>query len=407
MQNCRRSAILLALAACGDNRAAAPDAFVPSIDAPSFVEAPHPATPQMVKLSGDVLTAPRIVPIFFANDAAMQAQIEDYLHQLASSSYWGATTNEYGVGALTIAPTIVTADAPPTTDTDLAPWIGNHFDGQAGWPAQPDPQTIYAVFLPEGAVLHTSFGDSCRAFGGYHDEATGPQSQSVVFALLPRCEGGTRSPLDNLTLVTSHEMIEAATDPRAETAPGFQELDADHYVWAYTPGPEVGDMCELVPGAAQRLVGSYVVQRTWSNASAAAGHDPCVPVLAEPYIAAAPMLAETAAIDSIHTGAPSLMTHAVSIPVGTSKTIDVVLFSDAAIADYTVEAYDVAAFFGMPAELTFTWDRDTGHNGDVLHLTITRAATGTRPGLHGGSEFLLATVVHRNVQTLWSGLAGD
>jgi hypothetical protein len=389
---------MLALAACGSDhhQEAAPDAFVPPVDTPPpFQEASFGGAPQMVKVNGgSVLSAPVVVPIFFASDATMQPQVEDFLAHLSGSSYWSATTSEYGVGGLTILPTIVTTDTPPTTDTALTSWLAGHFNGQNGWPAAPDPQTIYSVFLPDGVVLHTSFGDSCQAFGAYHDEVPANGSQpSVVFSLMPRCQGG----LDTLTISTSHELIEAATDPHVESTPAYGDLDPDHYIWAYTPGAEVGDMCEYLPSAAQQLVGNYFVQRTWSNASAAAGHDPCVPVLATPFQGAAPMFTDAEPIDSYYNG--TIQTRGVQVPVGMSKTIDVQLFSDAPTGDFSVHADDVAQFLGSAAELSFTWDKQTGHNGDTLHLTITR----TKAGMGQGSEFVVVVGSGQNVTALWWG----
>jgi hypothetical protein len=394
--------IALALAACGDeHHETAPDAFVPTPDAPpAFVEMPHGTAPQMVKVSGNVLTAPKIVPIFFASDATMQAQIEDFLHQLGGSTYWTTTTSEYGVGALATLPTIVTSDTPPTTDTALTSWLGGHFNGQNGWPAAPDPQTIYAVFLPSGVVLHTSFGDSCQAFGAFHDETKTTGNTPIVYALMPRCTGPFPD-LDALTGSTSHELIEAATDPLAESAPAYQDLDADHYIWAYTPGAEVGDMCEYVGTAMQRLVGNYLVQRTWSNAAAAAGHDPCVPALAAPYMGAAPMLQDSEQIASIHSG--MVTTKGVQVPLGMSKTIDVVLFSDAPSADFSVHADDVAQFMGGSPELSFAWDQLSGHNGDTLHVTVTRSAN----GMGGGSEFVIVVRNGQSTPALWWGFAAN
>lgn len=395
------AAALAALAACGDNSAAPPDAFVPPpVDAaPPFMEAAHGTVPQMVKMSGDVLTTPKVVPIFFANDATMQAQVENFLGMLPGSSYWSATTSEYGVGPIQVEPTIVTTDTPPTTDTDLATWIAGHFTGTNGWPAAPDPQAIYAVYLPEGVVLHTGFGDSCQAFGGYHDETATAAQQPVIYALMPRCTGG--SELDELTVVTSHELIEAATDPRVETAPAYGDLDPDHYIWAYTPGAEVGDMCEYLGSAAQHLVGTYLVQRTWSNAAALAGHDPCVPALSGAYMAAAPMLTDSVPLDSIYGG--TIMTKGVEVPVGTSKTIDVNFFTDVPTESFSVAAVDVASFGGPDPELTFSWDNQFGTNGAVRHLTITRAKAAAMQG----SEFLLVVVRGHVQQSLWWGFAGN
>jgi hypothetical protein len=385
-------------AACGGSHETGLDA--PAADAPSaFVEAPHGTVPQLVKLTGAVLTAPNIVPIFFANDTDMQAKVEDFAAQLATSAYWPATTTEYGVGSLTVRATIVTTDTPPATDTALDSWLAHHFDGQHGWPATPDPQTIYSVFLPDGAVLHTSSGDSCDAFAAYHDEATTPTGLPVVYALVPRCHYGDL--VDAVTDSASHEWIEAATDPRVETALAFGDVDADHYIWAYTPGGETGDMCEYLDNASQRLVGPYLVQRTWSNAAAIAGHDPCIPATGLPYQAAAPMLSDSLPIDSFYNG--TIMTKGVQISLHTSKTIEIALFSDAPTDVFTVGAADANALSGNAADLAFQWDRQAGKNGDTLHLTITRERVGTGQG----SEFVVGARAGDANISLWWGFVGN
>jgi len=398
-----RIALAIALAACGDNHAAPPDAPPPPPDAPGpFTEATPSSTPVMMKVSGDVLANPVVQPIFFSSDdPSIVSQTNSYLTQLAASTYWPAIATEYGVGALTIQQAIVTGEAAPTSDTALSSWIGNHFNGQSGWPAAPDPQTIYAVFLPPGVVVSTQFGQSCEAFGGYHDEATGPNSESIVYAIMPRCQGG----IDELTAVTSHELIEASTDPRIETAPAFAVLDAPHYIWGYTPGDEVGDMCEYVETARQRLVGNFLVQRIWSNASAAAGHDPCVPALATPYLGAMPVFAQSLPIPSIFDDGTTVMTQGVQVAMSTPQTIEVDLFSDQPTGDFTVKADDVAsALGGGPPELSFAWDQQTGHNGDKLHLTITRL----QQGQDGGSELVLVTKdANMDTVALWWGYVSN
>jgi hypothetical protein len=388
---------LALLAACGDNVKLAPDAAPPDAapDVPMFAEAPHGTVPQVQTGGGPVLTAPKIVPIFFTGDSAIQTQTEQYLNALAASSYWTAVTHEYGVGALTIEPTIVSTDTPPTSDSMLQTWLASNLDGtHAGWTF--DPGTIYAVFLPDGVTLSTPFGDSRSAFGAYHDEAPGANSTKIVYALIPRCQGG----IDSLTVSSSHEFVEASTDPLPETEPAYQLVDNNHIVWEFTPGGELGDMCEYVGEAAQPLVGTFYVQRTWSNASAAAGHDPCVPALSTPYMSAAPMLTDDASFDD-GTGMPKT-TKSVQIPVGMSKTIDIALFSDAPTQPWTVKAIDAAQLSGSPKELTFSWDKTMGNNGDVLHLTITRVSAGM-----GGSEFLISSRPSGISDSIWFGYVSD
>ncbi len=391
--------VVLAVAACGDNRVEATVDADPGVDttpdAPEFSEAPHGNVPQVVSLGGPVLANPVVVPIFFANDDTTQAQIEQMLNALHGSSYWHDIGAEYGVGDLTVAPTIVTTATVPTTDTELEAFIADQLDGTHTDFGTLDPNAIYSVFLPSGAVLQTDFGQSCQAFGAYHSETSNAVGK-ITYALMPRCQGG----IDSLTVATSHELIEAATDPLPFTEGAFQDVDAEHAIWGFVPGAEVGDMCEFLSTAADATVGGFRVQRSWSNASAAAGHDPCVPALDDPYQGAAPLFVEDLPFGNSQ-GQP-ITTKGVSIPVNTTKTIDIALFSDAETEDFTVRAFDASLIFGGQPELTFAFDQPSGHNGDVLKLSITR----TRQG-QGGSEFLLVVGSQNQATSMWWGFVGN
>jgi hypothetical protein len=161
------------------------------------------------------------------------------------------------------------------------------------------------------------------------------------------------------------------------------------------PGGETGDMCIYDSRAYEKLVGSFMVQRTWSNAAAQAGLDPCVPNVAGPYVNAAPDVDEVVTLDRSATA--HFRTTGVSVPTGQSRTIAVRLFSTAPTSDWTVEAHDLGFESGGPMTLTFKWDKPSGHNGDVLHLTITRTADGSI----GGTELMLVSNVSSTVQTVW------
>lgn len=371
--------IIALLAACGDNLTEEPKPPA----GPSFEESAHGPPPQLVSEGGPVLTAPRTQPIFWSTDADYQAKIEDFDAKLASYDYWEKTTAEYGVGYIQGLPAIVTSDPVPTTNDALVAWLAQKLDGThtaEGWPAAVDPQTIYSVFLPPGAVLHDPYGDSCQAYGAFHDEAMGAHGESIIYALMPRCNYG--GPLiDDLTVSYSHELIEAATDPLVETDPAYGDPDPDNYVMGYTPGAETGDYCEYVDTAYLRMEG-FLVQRTWSNKASLAGEDPCVPAPKQAaYMAAVPMFTDQVPIDNVYTGG-KVMTRGASVAVGQSATIDVQLISDRPTEPFTVSAIDVSG-----GELGFAWDATTGKNGDVLHLTVTRKKAGQLPG----SEFMLQT----------------
>jgi hypothetical protein len=369
----------------------------------AFAESPHGPPPQLVNVGGTVLTAPKIQPIFFAGDATMQASIEDFSHQLATSTYWTTTTSEYGVGALTVLPTIVTSDAPPTTNAALSTFITSHLDGThtaQGWPATVDPQTIYSLFTADGVVIQDPQGNSCDAYGAFHDEETSVHGEPIVYAFMPRCDYGIPK-LDELTESFSHELVEAATDPYVNTHAAFGDADADNYVMAYTPAAEAGDYCEYIDAAYQKLVGNFIVQRTWSNAASLAGTDPCVPAPATPYVAAVPMFTESLPIDSI--SGTKVMTRGAQVPMNMTKTVDIQLISDVPTDAFTIKVTDLAAMYGGPTELTFTLDNSTGKNGDVLHMDIKRVHAGQIPG----SEFMIEAQVGGTTVSEWWGYVAN
>jgi hypothetical protein len=354
--------------------------------------APHATAPQVESFGGPVLAAPNVVPVFFGNDP-LQSQIEQFLTKLAGSSYWPAVTSEYGAGALTVAPSIVVTDALPSSikDPQIEAWLAGYLDGtHAAWPAI-NANNIYMVFYQSGTSISYDIGGqtetSCAYFGGYHNEGAEGSLDAggapFVYAVIPRCSNfAGYTGTDAVTLAVSHETVEATTDPLPISDPAYATVDQDHLVWDFQPLSEIGDMCAYEPQSFQRLVGSFIVQRIWSNKSAAAGADPCVPPLGGVYFNAAPDLTNDVILTSDGQGYTTL---GVQIPVGQTKTIDFRLFSTGPTADWTIFAEDTSAAYGGPPLLQFTPSQANGNNGDVIGLQVTAVAAGPL----GGSEFLV------------------
>jgi hypothetical protein len=129
------------------------------------------------------------------------------------------------------------------------------------------------------------------------------------------------------------------------------------------------------PSLEQRLVDGFMVTRTWSNAAAERNADPCVPPIGTPYFVAVPDLGDMVRIE----GPAGPTTTGVRLAVGEAKTIVVRLSSTGPTPDWTVYAVALPALpsvdGGAPAPtLDLSWDRQTGNDGDVLHLTIRRLA---------------------------------
>jgi hypothetical protein len=347
----------------------------PDIGEPSDTyPAPHPASPVVARQSGPVLTAPVFVPVFFASDdAATKTAMTTYLQQIGSTDYWTQVTQEYGVGPGTSLPAIELDEAPGTKldDADIQAWLAAKLNADDPAFPVPDDNTLFAIYYPAGVTITLGGTDqSCFSFGAYHssvrlDAAHG--DRDVAYAVMPRCGTfGSLNGLDALAGPTSHELIEAATDPHPLVDPAYGQTDLDHWYWSILLGGEVSDLCAQERDAFTFFPGlDYAAQRSWSNASALAGHDPCVPLApGVAYFNASPELP-----DRLDLGG-GLKVKGIKIAEGESRTIDVSLFSDAPTQPFWVEARDATHELGAGGGLDFEFDADEGQNGQTLHLTI-------------------------------------
>jgi hypothetical protein len=371
----RRIVWLLSALACGGG-GNQPDASMQDVAKPDadggFVIAAHTPMPQAMTGGGSVMSAPKVVAVSFQNDTMMQPAIDAFASQMQTvTAYWSGATGEYGVGPLTSVP-FHSTDTPPATlsDSDVQTWITTAIQSTAGFP-QPDENTIYTLFYPSGTNVTTLFGTTCQEFEGYHDSfAMG--STSIVYAIVPRCPPPVSSVTlaDQMTAEASHEIVEAATDPfPSSPKPGYITVDSSSLAWSLLAGGELGDLCAAFPDSFYKPSGfDNLVQRIWSNAAAAGSHDPCEPQGNSPYVNAAPVLNDTITLNVNGISAP---TKGVKLSAGQSTTIELDLYSDAPTPPWTVSAIDItSAFFGGSQALSFSFDTNTGQNGDKLMLTI-------------------------------------
>jgi hypothetical protein len=359
----------------------------------------HASLPQAVSHGGPVLSSPRVVPIFFTGDP-FQSDVERFLSALSRSSYWRATTNEYGVGKLSIASSIVVdaATLPPTSNfTDMSPWLEAHLDSaDPAWPA-PSDRDLYVVFYPEAIVATAASSPSCTG-STYHFEgltsagtpsgADAGRGAPFAYAVVSECPDAAGGTLDDITWNLSYELIEGSTDPLVLTDRAFRWVEAGQLAWSmftdtgvgFHGTAEVTHLCGLEAGpsaVSMRLDGEFLVPRSWSNAAAIEQQDPCVPATTDSYFGAAPDLTQTV---SMQLSDGQYDTNGVRVPLHASRTVDVRLFSTKARPDFRVFAEEIPLTEGDSPTLKFAWDRQTGNDHEFLHLTITRIANGPLGG---------------------------
>jgi hypothetical protein len=346
-----------------------------STDAYVYVPATPQSPPRDVSEGGSVLTQPVVRVVTFGGDP-LASDVEAFAAQLGASSYWAATTSEYGIGALTAGPPLhlPVLGGSSIDDAQLEQMLTDNVTAADMGPwGSPEPSTIYAFIIPQGVTVTDGSQTSCTDFFGYHQEADVTASTHLPYVVVTQCSPqpavGLTTALDMVTGPLSHELIEATANPYPFVNPtGYDTLDSDHLAWQKTPfvnaGQELTDLCTQIPNHFVKE-GGYTVQRSWSNAAMQAGHDPCVPNLTgSVYYQSEPVGAESLSVPAATKGWRILP--------GTNRTIELDLYSDGPTAGpWDVFAFDQLALTrGTADHLSFQLDRAGGASGDKLHLTI-------------------------------------
>jgi hypothetical protein len=363
-------------------------------DANGSASTQYPAFPvdvaQVTDNGGPVLAAPVVVTITWSADPDAETY-GAFGDTIGASPYWKDINREYGVGPSTsgAANHVSVTTAPPTgfADVDLDALV--EASAGAAWPAY-TTNTIYAIYLPPGAALY--FGgfpdaggqDACeQGVGGYHTESF---NKNIVYAIMPHCSGFQAADVE---LAASHELNEASTDPHPGTNPGYYGFDPNHLAFEFFNQfqDELGDACESFATAADSTdFTPYVVQRQWSNKSAAAGSQWCLPKLAEPFYNTT--FLPSSNLDTINVDLTSLgqgygpvQSKGIKLALNGTRTFPIGLFSDMATSGaFTLDIQGLGADNPIAqdqngnsinnGDATVTLDRTSGVNGDIANVTV-------------------------------------
>ncbi len=379
---------------------------------------------------------PKVVNVSFAGDP-LEADIDAFALAMPMTTYWGDRTKEYLVAPITTAGRIHDPTVWPATvdNAQIQSWLVAQLEGGGGagdagagdagagdagagdagagdaeagggWPAG-DASTLVVLYFPPGvAITDASLGTSCTGFHGFHDNVTLGNGTEVAYAIVPRCASFPEDPsatgINYISAITSHEVIEALTDPFVENSRlnglGYFETDSDHLAFSMLGLSEVGDMCAVIGGAFYTPPDfPYLVQRIWSNTAATAGQDPCLPAPSgEVYFMSAPLLTDVVNYSMQGFGGT---TKGVYVPVGQTKTIPIQLWSDGPTSGpWTVIVKEA----GGP-HLTLSLDRSSGQNGDTLNLTI---QVNSQNPSYGAEPFVVESTLGAETN-VWVGLVGN
>lgn len=355
----------------------------------------HAPLPQLIDQGGELLSAPNVVTVTFANDTLV-SQVRDLGASLTSSAWWNVVRPGYCaadaglcVGDGPRGSSAVLPGSPSATYTDsdqgqastLQQLLAGAFAD--GWLPKPEANDVFVVYFPVGddpnaPTTTVTLGGmtSCVAggFDGYHNfMAVG--GQQVAYSVVMECQAPppqlpsipTIDVLQNTTMTTSHEVFESATDPIPVTGFALDLNDFDNWGWADIVGVEGADLCVDPFGLEQDETrdGAYTVQRIWSNSRAAAGLDPCVPAPeGEAYFNAAPK------------------SSFFIVDVGGSVTFEVDAWSSGPIGDWTLLAQDwSASMTSTYLDFSIAGSQESAagpqiqvHDGSRIEVTVTLLA---------------------------------
>jgi hypothetical protein len=426
--------VLLGVAACGGKGSSTPDAAridaTPPIDAAPPSDAPPRGDAKPVAdanendasndptfgalmprvVAGDssaVLTSPIVRPITWDSDVN-RTYIEQFIREYAASAAWPTQVSEYGVGALSEGEPVHLSGAPAASVTSgqLEAMLRANLGAGLPW-GPPDPQTLYSFFVPDGTIVHDpAIGACCTDYDGFHSDTTvgGMDVPYAVQCQCPGFDGPDFTNLQQLTIVASHETVEAVTDPHYAVNPAFSQTDDAHAAWTIVTGGETADMCTFADDSFFLPAGMIDdASRIWSNNEAALGHDPCVSEGMSPYYQAIPADADSIAVMYYGTWP----TKGTKIANGATGTIALTLFANPDSGPYKVVLEDFNSYWnGSTQLLQFTQPGGQYNPGDTINVTTKVLATA--PDLKTGELYIVQTTpVAGGMTTYYYALVGQ
>jgi hypothetical protein len=317
----------------------------------AFEPAAHQAYPQFGTEGGPTLASSSIVTIAYEADPNATT-LAGFTAWLGASGFLPQMTREYGVRSVSAGPSAKLGGMPAATltDGDVQSLLSSALtSGTIPSSAPSGSSPVYVLFLPSGTSVTRNGADTCMttAGNGYHD-ATQIAGRQVVYAVVPDCFprfSAVVSEVGGMQLEAARLLVDALTDPSPQNEPAYELSDVSS-PWIAL-GQELGDFCS------GRLTqeGDYTLQRVWSNRAAASGGEPCVPTPKA----------------SVAFGIATMASGAQTVKAGVPSTFTVVGWSDAPVADWTIQATQWTGAFPITATVVPV----LLNNGQISTLSMT------------------------------------
>ncbi|MBI5247652.1 MAG: hypothetical protein HY923_10755 [Elusimicrobia bacterium] len=131
----------------------------------------------------------------------------------------------------------------------------------AGKLAPADANSLYMIYFPKGVSIEIEGARSCSSFCAYHEGFMNGNTP-IYYGIMPVCGGfSCGASYDSMTFVSSHEAIEAITDPFP--TPGSHP--AYPQAWNDANGEEITDLCQSQSARLTSHGVTSLVSGQWKN----------------------------------------------------------------------------------------------------------------------------------------------
>lgn len=264
---------------------------------------PGPSGAQLLYYGGPVVSNVKVVVVFWGPsvNATVTSGIVAFFGVVTNSVYYdvvseystngvtptgGAPSTNQTLGrgtvdtSYTITPSVCNTTPCTVYDDQIQTELNSQI--QAGHlpeittDSQGIPDTMYMIYFPKGVSINDGTasspdptGNSCVDFCGYHGTGT-RNAKELLYGVMPDFSPGSgcdlgcgnSSMFNDVTMVSSHELLEVATDPGVGLAP----LNAPPLAWYDQTNGEVGDICSQDQDQVNSSNASgYSIQLVWSN----------------------------------------------------------------------------------------------------------------------------------------------
>lgn len=135
---------------------------------------------------------------------------------------------------------------------------------------KPDSNTLFMIHFSPGITITIEGMESCQAFCAYHEGFKSNSFGDVFYGVMPDFSSGAcsfgcglgSSSFDIATSVSSHELVEAVTDPFP--TPG--DKPAFPQAWNTSTGSEIADLCPST-ASLKTPTRTYKISKEWDNST--------------------------------------------------------------------------------------------------------------------------------------------